>query len=101
MACEGVRAENEPVFVSRYGRALGASGVRYKLAGYVAAAAKVSPAGGRSASRLTAFEGALHERASADEQQRAASQRCLPLKQCIERRGPPILEVAVLRESAS
>jgi len=42
MACEGVRAENEPVFISRYGRALGASGVRYKLDGYVAAAAKVS-----------------------------------------------------------
>jgi site-specific recombinase XerD len=38
------RAEDEPVFISRYGRPLGASGVRYKLAGYVAAAAKSSPA---------------------------------------------------------
>jgi hypothetical protein len=27
------RADNEPVFISRYGRPLGASGVRYKLAG--------------------------------------------------------------------
>jgi hypothetical protein len=75
MACEGVRAENEPVFISRYARALGASGLRYKRAGYVAAAAKVSLAGGRSASRLTAFEGAQRERASADEQQHAASER--------------------------
>ncbi len=38
------RAENEPVFISRYGRTLGASGVRYKLAGYVSTAAKASPA---------------------------------------------------------
>lgn len=38
------RAENEPVFMSRYGHPLGASGVRFKLAGYVAAAAKSSPA---------------------------------------------------------
>jgi integrase/recombinase XerC len=37
------RAENEPVFMSRYGHALGASGVRFKLAGYVAAAGKLSP----------------------------------------------------------
>jgi site-specific recombinase XerD len=37
------RVENEPVFISRYGRPIGASGIRYKLAGYVAAAAKVSP----------------------------------------------------------
>jgi integrase/recombinase XerC len=37
------RAENEPVFKSRYGHPLGASGVRFKLAGYVAAAAKSSP----------------------------------------------------------
>lgn len=37
------RAENEPVFLSRYGHPLGASGVRFKLAGYVAAAAKSSP----------------------------------------------------------
>lgn len=38
------RIEDQPVFVSRYGRPLGASGVRYKLAKYVAVAAKVSPA---------------------------------------------------------
>ena len=31
------------MFVSRYGRPLGASGVRFKLAQYVAAAVKVSP----------------------------------------------------------
>jgi integrase/recombinase XerC len=37
------RAEDEPIFISRYGLPLGASGVRYKLAAYVAAAAKLSP----------------------------------------------------------
>ena len=36
------RADNEPMFISRYGRPLGASGVRFKLAQYVAAAAKLS-----------------------------------------------------------
>jgi site-specific recombinase XerD len=38
------RPDNEPVFISRYGEPLGATGVRYKLAQYVAAAVKVSPA---------------------------------------------------------
>ena len=37
------RGDDESVFVSRYGRPLGASGVRFKLAGYVAAAAKAFP----------------------------------------------------------
>ncbi|HVB82551.1 MAG TPA: tyrosine-type recombinase/integrase [Candidatus Binataceae bacterium] len=37
------RASTEPIFVNRYGQPLGASGVRSKLAGYVAAAAKRSP----------------------------------------------------------
>jgi site-specific recombinase XerD len=37
------RADNEPVFVNRYGRPLGASGVRFKLAQYVAAAGKQFP----------------------------------------------------------
>jgi integrase/recombinase XerC len=37
------RPDDQPVFISRYGRPLGASGVRYKLAQYVAAAAKASP----------------------------------------------------------
>jgi integrase/recombinase XerC len=38
------RAENEPVFMSRYGHPLGASGVGFKLAAYVAAAGSSSPA---------------------------------------------------------
>ena len=37
------RAEEEPIFINRYGRPLGASGVRYKLAQYVRAAAGSSP----------------------------------------------------------
>jgi integrase/recombinase XerC len=37
------RADNEPIFVNRYGVPLGASGVRYKLAQYVQAAAKTVP----------------------------------------------------------
>jgi integrase/recombinase XerC len=37
------RAENERLFVNRYGEPLGASGVRFKLAEYVAAAAKKVP----------------------------------------------------------
>jgi site-specific recombinase XerD len=37
------RPDEEPVFVNRYGRPLGAAGVRYKLAQYVAAAAKEMP----------------------------------------------------------
>ncbi len=37
------RADNEPIFVNRYGQPLGASGVRFKLSQYVAAAAKVTP----------------------------------------------------------
>lgn len=37
------RGEDEPLFISRYGRPLGASGFRFKLAQYVAAAAKTSP----------------------------------------------------------
>lgn len=37
------RPEHEPLFVNRYGRPLGAAGVRYKLAQYVAAAAKELP----------------------------------------------------------
>ncbi len=32
------RAENEPIFVNRYGRTLGAAGVRFKLKRYVRAA---------------------------------------------------------------
>ena len=37
------RAENEPLFVNRYGAPLGASGVRFKLAEYVEAGANVAP----------------------------------------------------------
>jgi site-specific recombinase XerD len=37
------RADNEPIFVNRYGIPLGASGVRFKLAQYVEAAAKSVP----------------------------------------------------------
>jgi len=37
------RAEDEPVFINRYGRPLGASGVRHKLALYVAEAGKAMP----------------------------------------------------------
>jgi site-specific recombinase XerD len=37
------RAESEPIFVNRYGVPLGASGVRFKLAKYVEAAAKSVP----------------------------------------------------------
>lgn len=37
------RPDNEPVFINRYGKPLGATGVRHKLSQYVAAAAKVSP----------------------------------------------------------
>jgi site-specific recombinase XerD len=37
------RPDKEPIFLSRYGRPLGATGVRYKLAQYVAGAAKISP----------------------------------------------------------
>jgi site-specific recombinase XerD len=37
------REDHEPIFVNRYGQPLGASGVRFKLAQYVAAAAKQAP----------------------------------------------------------
>jgi site-specific recombinase XerD len=37
------RADNEPLFVNRYGAPLGASGVRFKLAQYVQAAARTVP----------------------------------------------------------
>jgi site-specific recombinase XerD len=37
------RADDEPIFVNRYGKPLGASGVRFKLGQYVAAAAKQVP----------------------------------------------------------
>ena len=37
------RAADEPIFVNRYGVPLGASGVRFKLAQYVEAAAKITP----------------------------------------------------------
>lgn len=37
------RPDNEPLFVNRYGRPLGAAGVRFKLAQYVQAAAKGLP----------------------------------------------------------
>jgi site-specific recombinase XerD len=37
------RSDDEPFFVNRYGRPLGAAGVRYKLAEYVRAAAKALP----------------------------------------------------------
>jgi site-specific recombinase XerD len=37
------RLDNEPLFVNRYGRPLGAAGVRFKLAHYVRAAAKELP----------------------------------------------------------
>jgi len=37
------RPENAPLFVNRYGNPLSASGVRYKLADYVKAAAKEVP----------------------------------------------------------
>lgn len=37
------RADNEPIFVNRYGRPMGASGVRFKLAECVAAASETTP----------------------------------------------------------
>ena len=37
------RAEGEPIFVNRYGRPLGAAGVRFKLTQYVVAAARKVP----------------------------------------------------------
>lgn len=37
------RAETQPIFANRYGEPLGASGLRYKLAQYVATAAKQAP----------------------------------------------------------
>ena len=37
------RADDEPIFVNRYGAPLGASGVRFKLAEYVEAAARTVP----------------------------------------------------------
>jgi site-specific recombinase XerD len=37
------RADSEPIFVNRYGLPMGASGVRFKLADYVAAAAETTP----------------------------------------------------------
>ena len=37
------RSDNEPIFVNRYGAPLGASGVRFKLAAYVKAAARKTP----------------------------------------------------------
>jgi integrase/recombinase XerC len=37
------RAPNEPMFVNRYGEPLGASGVRFRLVVYVAAAARTDP----------------------------------------------------------
>ena len=37
------RAETEPIFVNRYGRTLGAAGIRYKLAQYVHVAAQTVP----------------------------------------------------------
>ena len=37
------RADDKPIFVNRYGVPLGASGVRFKLAQYVEAAAKITP----------------------------------------------------------
>ena len=37
------RADDEPIFINRYGQTLGASGVRFKLAQYVTAAAKSNP----------------------------------------------------------
>jgi site-specific recombinase XerD len=37
------RAHDEPTFVNRYGVQLGASGVRFRLAEYVEAAAKIGP----------------------------------------------------------
>jgi site-specific recombinase XerD len=38
------RADDAPIFINRYGQPLSASGVRFKLAQYVAAAAKSNPA---------------------------------------------------------
>ena len=38
------RADNETIFVNRYGQPLGASGVRFKLTQYMAAASKAVPA---------------------------------------------------------
>ena len=37
------RADDEPIFINRYGAPLGASGVRFKLTHYIAAAAKKVP----------------------------------------------------------
>ena len=48
------RADDEPIFVNRYGVPLGASGVRFKLAEYVEAAAKIVPSLARSTSRRIA-----------------------------------------------
>jgi site-specific recombinase XerD len=38
------RTDDEPIFINRYGQPLGASGLRFKLAQYVAAAARTNPA---------------------------------------------------------
>jgi site-specific recombinase XerD len=38
-----LRADDEPIFVNRYGAPLGASGLRFRLAEYVEAAAKIMP----------------------------------------------------------
>jgi site-specific recombinase XerD len=45
------RADDEPIFVNRYSAPLGASGVRFKLAEYVAAAAETKP--GLASKRIT------------------------------------------------
>jgi site-specific recombinase XerD len=45
------RRDDEPIFINRYGAPLGASGVRFKLAEYVGAAAKTSPS--LAAKRIT------------------------------------------------
>ena len=37
------RAVDQPIFINRYGQPLGASGVRFKLAEYVAAATQIAP----------------------------------------------------------
>ncbi|GLS32430.1 Phage integrase family protein [Mesorhizobium albiziae] len=42
-ASTAARADDEPIFVNRYGVPLGASGVRFKLAEYVEAAAGIVP----------------------------------------------------------
>jgi integrase len=51
------RADDEPIFVNRYGAPLGASGVRFKLAECVRAAAKTTPMRRKAHGSISVQEG--------------------------------------------